>query len=53
MLGGDARRDITNLVRGMAAVHTAIHIEGHEKVRLTDGVKKRAKSAHMKGDGDD
>jgi len=53
MLGGDARRDITRGVGETAAVHTAIRIEGHEKVRLTDGVKKRAKSAHMKGDGDD
>ena len=44
---------ITNLVRGMAAAHTAIRIEEQEKVRVTDGVKKRAKSAHMKGDEDD
>ena len=36
-----------SLVRGMAAVHTAIRIEGHEKVRVTGVEKKRAKSAHM------
>ena len=53
MLGGDAIRDITRGVGATAAVHTAIHIEEREKVRVTDGEKKRAKSAHMKGDEDD
>ncbi|MCW3140569.1 MAG: hypothetical protein N2V72_00090 [Methanophagales archaeon] len=47
MLGGDARRDITRGVGATAAVHTAIRIEGHEKVRVTDGEKKRVKSALM------
>ncbi|MCD6214158.1 MAG: hypothetical protein J7J46_04175 [Candidatus Desulfofervidus sp.] len=38
---------ITNLVRGMAAVHTAIRIGVVLRGRITDGVKKRAKSALM------
>ena len=50
MLGGDAIRAITRGVEGTVAVHTAIRIEEHERVSLTDGVKKRVKSAHMRGE---
>ena len=53
MLGGDAIRAITRGVGVTVAVHTAIRIEEHARVSLTDGVKKRARSAHMRGDGDD
>jgi len=53
MLGGDATRAITRGVGVTAAVHTAIRIEEPGRVRATDGVKKRGKSAHMRGDGDD
>ena len=45
LLGGDAIRDITRGVDVTAAAHTAIRIEGHEKVRVTDGEKKRVRSA--------
>jgi len=53
MLGGDAIRAITRGVGATAADRIRVVIEEHARVRATDGVKKRGKSAHMKGDGDD
>jgi len=50
MLGGDATRDITRGVGVTAAVPIAAHTDAVKKVRATGGIKKEAKSVHMRGE---
>jgi len=47
MLGGDAKRERTEELYVMVAVHLGTRIEGLAREKITGVEKKRARSAHM------